>query len=86
MSDADREALVNQLKAKFDAKEGTSEENKAKEYGLWMQITKGDNNTEKPGMMSWGSTKAAWDEWEKQKGKSRAEAQVAYIKVVSPLV
>lgn len=53
---------------------------------MWMQITKGDNNTEKPGMMSWGSTKAAWDEWEKQKGKSRAEAQVAYIKVVSPLV
>ena len=86
MSDADREQLVQQLKAKFDRKGDATDEQKAQEYGLYMQITKGNNTTERPGMISWGDTKAKWDEWEKCKGKSKGEALIAYIKLVRPLV
>jgi acyl-CoA-binding protein len=44
----------------------------------------GDNNTEKPGMLDLKG-KAKWEAWNKQKGKSKEQAQQEYINLSTNL-
>lgn len=44
-------------------------------YGLYKQGTTGDNTTAEPGFISTPTTKAKWNAWTAQKGKSQAQAQ-----------
>lgn len=54
-------------------------------YGLYKQATVGDCNTDRPGMFDMKG-KAKWDEWDKRKGLSKAEAEKEYISVVQRLI
>lgn len=56
----------------------TSNEEKLKLYGLYKQITLGDNTTSKPGMLNL-SAKAKWNAWDALKGKDKEEAMAEYI-------
>jgi diazepam-binding inhibitor (GABA receptor modulating acyl-CoA-binding protein) len=54
-------------------------------YSLYKQATVGDINTDRPGMFDFKG-KAKWDEWEKRKGLSKADAEKQYIVVVKRLI
>ncbi|XP_052094982.1 acyl-CoA-binding protein-like [Mytilus californianus] len=53
-------------------------------YSLFKQTTVGDVNTARPGMLDL-TGKAKWDAWEKQKGKSKEDAEKEYINKVSEM-
>ncbi|XP_063421139.1 acyl-CoA-binding protein-like [Mytilus trossulus] len=53
-------------------------------YGLFKQANVGDVNTARPGMLDL-TGKAKWDAWEKQKGKSKEDAEKEYISKVSEM-
>jgi len=55
-----------------------------KVYALFKQATVGDVNTARPGMLDF-TGKAKWDAWEKEKGKSNADAMTEYITLVEEL-
>ncbi|KAK8720936.1 hypothetical protein OTU49_013022, partial [Cherax quadricarinatus] len=54
-------------------------------YGLYKQVTVGDINTERPGMLDF-TGKAKWDAWNSRKGMSKDAAMEAYIAKVEELV
>ena len=54
-------------------------------YSYYKQATVGDVNTSRPGMFDL-TGKAKWDEWEKRKGLSKADAEQQYITVVKRLI
>jgi diazepam-binding inhibitor (GABA receptor modulating acyl-CoA-binding protein) len=54
-------------------------------YSYYKQATVGDINTARPGMLDFAG-KAKWDEWNKRKGLSQADAEKQYIAVVSRLI
>lgn len=53
-------------------------------YSLYKQATVGDNETPKPGLMSF-EAKYKWEAWNEQKGKSQEEAESEYIALVDEL-
>lgn len=77
-----------ELTAKFNEKvkevrEGppnpkTTNSDKLKVYGLYKQATKGDNNEAKPWAVQIES-KAKWEAWTAEKGKSKNQAMAEYV-------
>ncbi|KAG9014034.1 hypothetical protein FRB94_000231 [Tulasnella sp. JGI-2019a] len=55
-----------------------SQEDQLKFYSLYKQVTIGDCDTTRPGMLDFVG-KAKWDAWNEQKGKSKAEAEAEYV-------
>ncbi|KAL9966782.1 hypothetical protein ACROYT_G024903 [Oculina patagonica] len=53
-------------------------------YALYKQVTVGDCNTERPGMLDF-TGKAKWDAWDAKKGTTKEDAEAAYIKKVEEL-
>lgn len=65
-------------------KEPTNEE-KLQLYGLYKQAKFGDNNTSQPSFIDF-KNKAKWSAWESCKGKSKGDAMIEYIKLVSKMI
>ncbi|XP_030846400.1 putative acyl-CoA-binding protein [Strongylocentrotus purpuratus] len=61
-----------------------SNEDLLKIYSLFKQVTVGDCNTDRPGMLDYKG-KAKWDAWNGLKGKSTADAEKEYIELVGQL-
>ncbi|XP_033112537.1 acyl-CoA-binding protein-like [Anneissia japonica] len=53
-------------------------------YGLYKQVTIGDVNTARPGMLDL-TGKAKWDAWNALKGKTKESAETEYIQKVEEL-
>ncbi|KAI7906574.1 acyl-CoA-binding protein [Cokeromyces recurvatus] len=53
-------------------------------YGLFKQVTVGDNETSKPGVFD-PKGRAKWEAWNKLKGMSQNEAEEKYIALVESL-
>lgn len=53
-------------------------------YALYKQVTVGDCNTARPGMLDFKG-KAKWDAWDSKKGMSKEEAEAKYIAKVKEL-
>ncbi|XP_045875856.1 acyl-CoA-binding protein [Meles meles] len=53
-------------------------------YGHYKQVTVGDVNTERPGLLDLKG-KAKWDAWNQLKGTSKEDAMKAYINKVGEL-
>ncbi|XP_063144799.1 acyl-CoA-binding protein [Candoia aspera] len=53
-------------------------------YSYFKQVTVGDVNTERPGMLDFKG-KAKWDAWSALKGMSKEDAMKAYIAKVNEL-
>jgi len=81
MGDADFNEAAENVK-KFSKKPSDAE--MLQIYGLFKQVTVGDCNTSRPGMLDLKG-KAKWDAWDAVKGKSKADAQAAYIELVKEL-
>lgn len=54
-------------------------------YSLYKQVTVGDCNTARPGMLDFKG-KAKWDAWENKKGLDHETAKQQYIAKVEALV
>ncbi|KAJ2343118.1 hypothetical protein IWW50_002593 [Coemansia erecta] len=54
-------------------------------YGLFKQVTVGDNTTDAPTGMFDFAGKAKWKAWNENKGKSTVEAMNAYVELVKKL-
>jgi len=54
-------------------------------YALFKQATVGDCNTDRPGMFDFKG-KAKWDEWNKLKGFSKADAEKQYVTLANRLI
>lgn len=50
-------------------------------YALYKQVTVGDCNTERPGLLDMKG-KAKWDAWNAIKGKSKDDAKKEYVEFV----
>ena len=61
-----------------------SDEEMLKLYALYKQVTIGDCNTDRPGMLHL-TGKAKWDAWDARKGTTPDAAQAEYIKIVEEL-
>ncbi|XP_072029625.1 acyl-CoA-binding protein-like [Amphiura filiformis] len=61
-----------------------SDDEMLKTYSLFKQVTVGDCNTDRPGMMDF-TGKAKWDAWNARKGTSQADADAEYVKHVEEL-
>ncbi|CAK5070568.1 unnamed protein product [Meloidogyne enterolobii] len=59
----------------------TSNDQKLKFYSLFKQATIGNVNTERPGIFSLVERKK-WDAWKAVEGKSKEEAQQAYVETL----
>ena len=72
-------------KAKFiaqpDLKKVGTDNEKLEFYGLYKQVTVGDNNTSKP--WGWGAAGYKWDAWKKREGMSKDTAMREYIEKVA---
>ena len=68
-----------------DLKSKPSDDELLSLYGLFKQGSFGDVNTERPGVFDFRG-RAKWDSWKSQQGKSQADAQQAYIKIVDGLI
>jgi diazepam-binding inhibitor (GABA receptor modulating acyl-CoA-binding protein) len=56
-------------------------------YGLYKQAECGDNNTDKPGMLTLSfEAKPKWNAWESHKGKSKEQAEKEYVELVRNLL
>ncbi|MBF9253982.1 acyl-CoA-binding protein [Pontibacter sp. 172403-2] len=53
-------------------------------YALYKQATEGDIQTARPGGFDFKNI-AKWDAWKSMEGKSREEAQDAYVQLVNQL-
>jgi len=53
-------------------------------YGLYKQVTVGDNNTSQPWAVQM-EARAKWEAWEKNKGVDKKAAQQKYIDVANKL-
>lgn len=53
-------------------------------YANFKQVTVGDCNTDRPGMLDFKG-KAKWDAWNAKKGTSKEDAEKAYIDLVESL-
>ena len=53
-------------------------------YGLFKQATVGDNNSSQPWAVQI-EKRAKWDAWEANKGKTKQQAEEAYVKLVQEL-
>ncbi|MPC45647.1 acyl-CoA-binding protein-like [Portunus trituberculatus] len=54
-------------------------------YGLYKQVTVGDINTDRPGMLDFKG-KAKWDAWNSRKGMTKEAAMEAYVAKADQLV
>ena len=75
------------LKAAEEAKDlptKPSNEDLLELYALYKQVTVGDCNTTRPGMMDIKG-KAKWDAWNGKKGTSKEKAEQSYISKVYQL-
>ncbi|XP_063873948.1 acyl-CoA-binding protein homolog [Scylla paramamosain] len=54
-------------------------------YGLYKQVTVGDINTERPGMLDFKG-KAKWDAWNSRKGMTKEAAMEAYVAKADQLI
>ena len=61
-----------------------SDEEMLKTYSLYKQVTIGDCNTDRPGMLDF-TGKAKWDAWNARKGTKTDAAQEEYITIVEEL-
>lgn len=61
-----------------------SDQEMLKTYCLFKQVTVGDCNTARPGMLDLKG-KAKWDAWDALKGKSNADADAEYVAHVEEL-
>ena len=61
-----------------------SDEEMLKTYSLYKQVTIGDCNTDRPGMLDF-TGKAKWDAWNARKGTTTYAAQAEYITIVEEL-
>ena len=61
-----------------------SNENLLKMYGLYKQATEGDNEEERPGGFDFKAA-AKYNAWLMLKGKSKEDANTAYVELVTEL-
>jgi diazepam-binding inhibitor (GABA receptor modulating acyl-CoA-binding protein) len=54
-------------------------------YGLYKQATTGDNTTAVPWAVQL-EAKAKWNAWTAEKGKSKEQAEAAYVSLVKTLL
>ena len=54
-------------------------------YGLYKQATTGDNTTAAPWAVQL-EAKAKWNAWTAEKGKSKEQAEAAYVSLVKTLL
>jgi diazepam-binding inhibitor (GABA receptor modulating acyl-CoA-binding protein) len=64
----------------LQVKNGLSDSEKLKMYGLYKQATLGDCNTGKPGMLDFKG-KLKWDAWNSRKGMSVDTAMSTYCDI-----
>ena len=69
---------------KMPAKAKTSNETKLKFYGLFKQATFGDNSESAPWAIQIES-RAKWDAWMAQKGKSKMDAMTEYVALLKSI-
>ncbi|KAJ8252786.1 hypothetical protein GJAV_G00205570 [Gymnothorax javanicus] len=81
MSEADFGKAAEEVKV---LKTTPSDAEKLEIYSLYKQVTVGDVNTDRPGMLDF-TGKAKWDAWTKKKGMSKEDAMEAYVKLVDQL-
>jgi diazepam-binding inhibitor (GABA receptor modulating acyl-CoA-binding protein) len=53
-----------------------------KTYGLYKQITSGDNNKDKPSIFSQKELKK-WESWNKYKGNNKNQMMKEYIEIIN---
>jgi len=79
---ADLEAKFNEASELISkgkpTKGSATNDDKLKLYGLFKQAKEGDNTASAPWSVQW-ETKAKWEAWEKNKGKSKEAAMNEYI-------
>ncbi|XP_064647856.1 acyl-CoA-binding protein-like [Lineus longissimus] len=61
-----------------------TDDEKLEIYAFYKQVTVGDCNTARPGMLDF-TGKAKWDKWDSKKGTSKEDAEKAYIAKVEEL-
>lgn len=54
-------------------------------YAYYKQVTVGDCNTTRPGMIDFKG-KAKWDAWDGKRGTSKEDAEAAYIAKANDLI
>ena len=54
-------------------------------YGLYKQVTVGNNNKEEPSMF-YVKEKSKWESWNKHLGKSKEDAMTEYCELVCKLI
>ncbi|VDO06562.1 unnamed protein product [Rodentolepis nana] len=64
---------------------GVAEADMEELYGLYKQATVGDNNKDRPGILSL-MERRKWDAWTKKKGMSQEKAKEEYIKKAESLL
>ena len=79
------ETAATNIKASADRNVKMSNDELLQVYSLYKQANVGDNNTDKPGMLSF-EAKAKWEAWNKQKGKSQEDAKKEYIDLAKNLL
>ena len=67
-----------------DLKNDPGNDKKLELYGLFKQVTKGDNTSKQPWAIQ-VEARAKWEAWEKNKGKSKEDASAEYIKLAQEL-
>ena len=72
------EAACAEVKAAGDWSKAIPNERKLISYGLFKQITKGDNNTTAPWAVQF-EAKAKWEAWTARKGMGAQEAKALYV-------
>lgn len=73
------------IKASGSSNVKMSEDELLQIYSLYKQGEVGDVNTARPGLADFKG-KAKWDAWEKQKGKSKDQAQKEYVELARNLL
>ena len=76
--------MVNQTK-QINISNKINKELESKLYGLYMQSTIGDCNTQKP-INNNGFEIVKWNEWNKLKGKSKLESQYEYTNLAQNIL
>merc|ERR1712193_149332 len=82
---AGNEKFTKAAEAVKNLKEQPTDQELLTLYANYKQVTVGDCNTDRPGMLDFKG-KAKWDEWNKLKGKSADDAASEYVTLAHDLI
>jgi len=82
---AGNEKFTKAAEAVKNLKEQPTDQELLTLYANYKQVTVGDCNTDRPGMLDFKG-KAKWDEWNKLKGKSADDAANEYVTLAHDLI